>query len=71
MNIHYLELAGWLTSDDLLAFVLDELHQTSNGHRGLKRSDLWKETILKSAAGRRDASVQNATKTKSKSQTKA
>jgi hypothetical protein len=56
MNGHYLELAEYLTGDDLVAFALDELHQTSGGHRGLKRSDIWKETVLKAAAWRRDAS---------------
>lgn len=56
MNEHYLELAGYLTGDDLLAFSLDELYESSGGHRGLKRSDIWKETVLKAAAKRRDAS---------------
>ena len=71
MNEHYLELAGYLTGEDLMAFALDELYQSSGGHRGLKRSDIWKETVLKAAAGRRDASEQNATKAKGKSQAKA
>ena len=71
MNKHYSELAGYLTGDDLLAFSLDELYESSGGHRGLKRSDIWKETVLKAAAERRATSEQNATKAKGKSQAKA
>ena len=68
--MNYRDLEDWMDEDELLAFELDDLYQMTNGHRGLKLSDEWKQTMMSVATRKRDLEHERA-KAKSKGQAKA